>query len=81
MIRPIFTARDTRQALAALRILGVVGPYQQPDPSVLRDAEWLVMKSLRFDDAIRAIGERHGIKHIWWRSALSSAVGAFERSL
>jgi hypothetical protein len=68
MIRPIFTARDTSQALAALRILGVIGPYEQPGPSVLRDAEWLVLKSPRFDDAIRSIGERHGIKLPWWKA-------------
>lgn len=68
MIRPIFTARDTSQALAALHILGVVGPFQQPDPSDLRDAEWLVMKSPRYGDAIRAIAERHGIRPPWWKA-------------
>jgi hypothetical protein len=70
MVKPAFTPRDTRQALAALRILDLLGPYEQPDPEYLRDAEWLVAKHPRFGDALRAIGERHGIKHRWWRSFL-----------
>jgi hypothetical protein len=68
MVKREFTARDRERAIQALRILGVIGLYQQPSPEMLRDAAWEVVNSSTFGQALRSIGERHKVKHTWWKS-------------